>query len=135
MFKSFIVYWLLFRVCLLGDLTDDDSTGFFEPGTAYFSERYVERVLAHTLWRGPDVEPIIVEPIIVEPIIVEPIIDWDELELAIQARHGVDWFDNLIIDWDELELLRAADINWLEDPSMSDDNEDPFQVPFLPESE
>ena len=79
----------------MGDLTDDDTTGFFEPGTVYFSERYVDRVLAHTLWRGPDVE--------------------------------------LVSDWDELELVWAADINWLEDPSMSDDNEDPFQAPYSPE--
>ena len=79
----------------MGNLTDDDATGFFEPGIVAFSARYVERVFNHELWRGPDVE--------------------------------------LVSDWDELELVWAADINWLEDPSTSSDNEDPFDIPFLPE--
>ena len=111
-FKAFVVYWLLSRVCLLGDLTDDEATGFFEPGTVAFSH-------------VPGVPEI------------EPVIDWGELELLIQARHGINWWRGpdveLVSDWDELELVWAADMNWLEDPSMSSDNEDPFDIPFLPE--
>lgn len=62
---------------LLGDLTDDEATGYFEPGIVAFSERRVDRELGRNLWRGPA---------------VDLVPNWDNFELARAA--DVNWFED-----------------------------------------